>query len=354
MWWNPRVPEVVRKYYEDGYRVVILSNQAGITLRQDPKIKAPKMPKRLPAWKQKVEAVLTQLDIPISVYAATGKDIFRKPRLGMWHELCDDYDLVEEDVDKEASVFVGDAGGRDAVPVSKDVLTALPKDFACSDRDLASNAAIKYLTPEECFLETPPPVRSFTRGLALGQFGDWSPHTYEPDFIKELTSDKKNTRIVLLCGSPGAGKSTLYWKYLEGRGYARVNQDIQKSRDNCIRKAQEHLQARRSVCVDNTNADIDTRSHWVALAKKEDVPVHCVWFTENIPLAEHNNAVRALSNSKTLNPEGRELLPQMAFASFKKRFQEPTKKEGFFAVYKYDFLYRGSKEDYAIWSKAWI
>lgn len=354
MWWNPRVPEVLRKYYEDGYRVVILSNQGGITLRPDPKIKQPKTPKRLPSWKKKLEAILTQLDIPTSVYAATDKDIFRKPRLGMWHEMCDDYDLPEEDVDKKASFFVGDAGGRVAVPVSKDVLTALPKDFACSDRDLASNAEIKYLTPEECFLETPPPERKFTRGLDVGPFGTYDAYTYEPEFIEELAADKKKTRIILLCGSPGAGKSSLYWKYLKDKGYFRVNQDVQKSRENCIRRAREHLQARRSVCVDNTNADIETRSHWITLAKKEHVPIHCVWFTLNIPLAEHNNAVRALSGSKTLNPEGRELLPKMAFASFTKKFQEPTKKEGFFAVYKHDFYYRGSKEDYPIWAKAWM
>lgn len=35
--------------------------------------------------------------------------------------------------------------------------------------------------------------------------------------------------IVVLCGSPGAGKSTFYWKQLEPLGYARVNQDTLKT-----------------------------------------------------------------------------------------------------------------------------
>ena len=35
--------------------------------------------------------------------------------------------------------------------------------------------------------------------------------------------------IVLFCGSPGAGKSTFYWKYLKHLGYERVNQDILKT-----------------------------------------------------------------------------------------------------------------------------
>ena len=35
--------------------------------------------------------------------------------------------------------------------------------------------------------------------------------------------------IVLFCGSPGAGKSTFYWKHLKHLGYERVNQDILKT-----------------------------------------------------------------------------------------------------------------------------
>lgn len=32
--------------------------------------------------------------------------------------------------------------------------------------------------------------------------------------------------LVIFCGSPGAGKSTYFWKNLEPLGYERVNQDI--------------------------------------------------------------------------------------------------------------------------------
>lgn len=35
--------------------------------------------------------------------------------------------------------------------------------------------------------------------------------------------------IILLCGSPGAGKSTFYWRNLQPLGYERVNQDILKT-----------------------------------------------------------------------------------------------------------------------------
>jgi bifunctional polynucleotide phosphatase/kinase len=139
------VPGKLRKLYlEDGYvalcplrvleaktcrsfRVVVISNQGGISLKPD--TKAPKSQQtKHAAFKSKVSAVFGLLDIPISIYAATEKDIFRKPRTGMWKELLEDYDIhLPGDLDLEQSIFVGDAGGRQ-------VGGGKPKDFSCSDR----------------------------------------------------------------------------------------------------------------------------------------------------------------------------------------------------------------------------
>jgi bifunctional polynucleotide phosphatase/kinase len=106
----------------------VLSNQGGISLKPDPKsIKSDQ--KRLADFKGKVSAVLSQLDLPVSVYAATARDIYRKPRVGMWKEMLEDYDLDSaEAVDLEQSFFVGDAGGREAVK------GGAPKDHSCVDR----------------------------------------------------------------------------------------------------------------------------------------------------------------------------------------------------------------------------
>lgn len=45
-----------------------------------------------------------------------------------------------------------------------------------------------------------------------------------------LSYEKLNSvDIVLFCGSPGAGKSSFYWRHLQPHGYGRVNQDILKT-----------------------------------------------------------------------------------------------------------------------------
>lgn len=241
------MPSRLRELYQDGYRVVILSNQAGLTLHFDPKFKGPKASaqKRVTEFKQKCSAVLSNLNLPTSVYAATAHDIYRKPRTGMWTELCDDFDIPEEEVDVENSIFVGDAGGRTASLGKGPNGAATAKDFSCSDRNFAHNVGIKYQTPEEFFLGEKP--RSFARDF------DLSDHPFEisepgnPDnVVFEKTNDKD---MVLFCGPPGAGKSSFYWKYLKPLGYERVNQDLLKSRDKCVQAAREHLQEGRSVAI---------------------------------------------------------------------------------------------------------
>ena len=109
------------------YLIVIISNQAGLALKSD--TKAPKAHQsRVIAFKGKVNAIFGQLDIPISIYAATERDVYRKPRTGMWKELLEDYDLNTPDsIDLSDSFYVGDAGGRLAG-------MGLAKDFSSSDR----------------------------------------------------------------------------------------------------------------------------------------------------------------------------------------------------------------------------
>ena len=117
---------------ERSYRVVIISNQGGIALGAETNPKVPKAnhTTRLASFKTKVSTVMNQLDIPISIYAATSKDIYRKPRTGMWKELLEDYNIhTPGDIDLKNSIFVGDAGGRIA-------RGGKPKDFSCSDRQV--------------------------------------------------------------------------------------------------------------------------------------------------------------------------------------------------------------------------
>jgi bifunctional polynucleotide phosphatase/kinase len=157
----------------DRYNVAIFTNQGSISLRSDSKtLKSDQ--RSLTHFKAKVASILTQLDIPVVVLAATARDAYRKPRIRMWHELLEEIDLdVHVGPDLPHCFFVGDAGGRPARTDTK-------ADHACSDRfnircgscvsdvlkscrDFASNVGIEFKSPEEFFLhEVPHPfVRDF-------------------------------------------------------------------------------------------------------------------------------------------------------------------------------------------------
>jgi hypothetical protein len=78
--------------------------------------------------------------------------------------------------------------------------------------------------------------------------------------------------LLILAAPPACGKSTLARRFERG-GYLRVNQDTLGSFDKCAAAAKAALQAGQSVCVDNTNMDVNTRAKWVQLAKRCNVAV---------------------------------------------------------------------------------
>ena len=277
----------------------------------------------------------------------------------MWIELLEELDLDEpgaNGVDLGQSIFVGDAGGR-AAAEQVDGAAGRKADHSCSDRDMAANVGIKFHTPEEFFLEEAvmPFIRSFDpSNYLVGEVEAISTHGTNGTPMVFL---KKNLRdIVIMCGSPGCGKSTFFWRSLKPMGYERVNQDLLKSREKCVKVATEHLKSGTSVAVDNTNADIATRKVWLDLGAKVGVPVRCVWFTAPSSLCQHNDTVRALAGEGLdgFNPEKRLILPHSAFAGFRSRFKEPDVKEGFQDVVKVEFRFQGSEQERKTWSRYWI
>jgi len=199
------------------YLLAILSNQAGITLTPSTSSKAPSTPKRLTDFKTKATAFLTALDLPLTLYAATKHDTYRKPRTGMWDTLLTDNALSSSDVDLAASIFVGDAAGRtDAGKVKR--------DFSCSDRDMASNIGVPFATPEEFFLGEA--ARPFVRTFEPAVFLEASHRT---DASPVVFAKKNPVEVVVFVGSPGSGKSTFFWDHLQPLGFERVNQDILKT-----------------------------------------------------------------------------------------------------------------------------
>ena len=69
MFWDPLVPKILRKYNEEGYTIVIFSNQGGVEKKKQ----------NLVELKGKVDDLVEQVSVPILCYFATSEDTYRKP-----------------------------------------------------------------------------------------------------------------------------------------------------------------------------------------------------------------------------------------------------------------------------------
>uniref|UniRef100_A0A182T3N0 PNK FHA domain-containing protein n=1 Tax=Anopheles maculatus TaxID=74869 RepID=A0A182T3N0_9DIPT len=97
----PEVPGKLKSLHRNGFKLVIFTNQAGIG----------KGKVRIEDFRQKIEALVRKLSVPMQVFIATGAGKYRKPRPGMWQTLCDSHnDGVA--IDRVRSFYVGDAAGR--------------------------------------------------------------------------------------------------------------------------------------------------------------------------------------------------------------------------------------------------
>lgn len=96
-----RVIDKLKSFVTEGFRIVIFSNQLGITKGKVSK----------EDFKQKIESVAKRLQIPLLLLASLAKDRYRKPCIGMWQYMITHKNKLA-DIDKGLSFYVGDAAGR--------------------------------------------------------------------------------------------------------------------------------------------------------------------------------------------------------------------------------------------------
>uniref|UniRef100_A0A8C1VAX5 Polynucleotide kinase 3'-phosphatase n=1 Tax=Cyprinus carpio TaxID=7962 RepID=A0A8C1VAX5_CYPCA len=270
---QPRLASLLKK----GYKVVFFTNQMGISRGK----------LRPEVFKSKVEDILQTLQLPVQVFASTAPGIYRKPVIGMWEHLC-------EKVNHSCGFFLlfTDAAGRPAnwAPGKK------KKDFSCSDR---------------------------LRKL------DSKGHLYDPPDAS-LTSTKQE--VIVAVGFPGSGKSTFFQTHIIPQGYAYVNRDILGSWQQCVSACERALKEGRSVAVDNTNPDPESRKRYVS--QSAGVPCRCFNFTASLGQAKHNNRFREMVPSSVKHVP----VNDMVIHSYKKKFVEPSLSEGFSEILQINFV----------------
>jgi aryl-alcohol dehydrogenase-like predicted oxidoreductase len=148
--------------------------------------------------------------------------------------------------------------------------------------------------------------------------------------------------VVLVMGSPAAGKSTLARAMVE-RGYERLNRDEAGGRLAGRAAALERGLAAggRRFVLDNTYASRASRSRVLEAAWRHGAQVRCVWLTTSLEEASVNAAARILERhgrllgGDELKRAGRRdpaaLLPRALF-DYRRALEPPSDEEGFAAI----------------------
>jgi len=143
-----------------------------------------------------------------------------------------------------------------------------------------------------------------------------------------------------------SGKTTFFRHHFSSL-YDHINQDTLRTRDRCLTAAASSLRHHKSVVIDATNRNRETRSHWVSLAAQLKVPIRAFHFLCPVALAQHNNIYRACYAPP--DEEVRTVLPGSAFATYEAIFEPPLKSEGFDEVKGVNFVFEGSREQREKW-----
>lgn len=193
----PEIPGKLKQLQREGYKIVIFTNQRGLSLGYHSETE----------FKTKVERIQTTLGVPLQCYVSSGDGLFRKPLTGMWDRLGE-HENGNVVVDRSNSFYVGDAAGRVENAKRKQ------KDHSCADRLFAANLNLKFYTPEEFFLGRPPNSEPFS----LPSFDPKS--TMNRDIFEPNTTriDADKQEVIIMVGYPASGKSTFVETYLEPKG----------------------------------------------------------------------------------------------------------------------------------------
>jgi len=322
----------IRDYSKKGYKIVIMTNQKGCYQG--------KGKLTFDDFKTRWFNICDTLKVPAYILAAPQDDFYRKPATGMW-------DFMEKNLNGDLKInlkdciYVGDAAGRKG-------------DHSDVDIKYAINIGVTFMTPEEFFEDS----KDFPFDSLKENLKGFNPREYmESELIKEIHLNNQDSwknieritkggkSVLMMIGSPASGKSSLA-KLIKDRLDPTLtiilSLDTEKTKDklkkaliNCVHK--DNLEC-TNVIIDATNGTKKARQEWIDAIKKTnpDVNIFGIFMNVDKNVVMHFNELRKLRT--VINPEYHSKnIPDVAIHSFFKKYEEPSKDEGFNNIIDFSF-----------------
>ena len=279
-WKNEAVVQKLKDMYNNGYEIVIVSNQKKMSGDE---------------VKTKATMIYEDLKIPFVFISGHSDMYYRKPQLGLWEVLIEYIFKDIRYIDIPSSVFIGDSE---------------------ADLYFARNTKVQFIHTDVFFLGIQ--NKDFAKiESAEHPMTKWvSKKVYE---IQQLSSSKKH--LVIMVGSPASGKS-YYSQKLENTGFLRINKDTMKTDKMIFKVFNEGIKDGRNIVIDNTNPTKEVREKFITAAKKASYYVSIVWM--NFPIS----VVEYLDNYRIAKYKNQEYhVPIVAMRVYYKKLEKPTQKE---------------------------
>ncbi|CAH8588188.1 unnamed protein product [Heterobilharzia americana] len=288
---NNNILPKLKEYFDKGYKVVLLSNQRGIT----------KGYQDIPNFKLKIQNIVEKLNIPVQALFSILEDKNRNSGVS---------------IDSFSSFYCGDAAGRLAYGSRK-------KDHSCCDRLFALNIGIRFVTPEELWFN-----QSDTDKFEMPKFNPTELLSNNEIQNAKMPSIQRlnQPELVLLIGYPASGKSHFCCQVLAPLGYEIISRDVIGTWQKCVQAAEEAIAKKQSVVV------------W-------DIPVRCFIMETSFEHAQHNEKFRALTNSS------HKPISSMVFNMMKSKYEKPTLEEGFQEILSIPFILDKNMEHLSLYCK---
>ncbi len=345
---NLDIKKKIAKLVKNKYIIVFFTNQSGMSRGKN--FDKPQWRKAMEELEKSLVSDIANNKYYFAVYVAKNYDLYRKPNLGLWElmkqDLKDEFNQDKIRISSK-SFFCGDAAGRtSASPYKKKLYPSSNKgDFSDTDIKFAMNIGIKFLTPEEFFMKDPPKMQHKLLGV--------DPKKMLTEILEndnEYEFKPRTKEMIIMIGQPGSGKSEYVKKCILPHGYVHINQDECKSKAKCIALTKEALKKNKSVVIDNTNPNIETRNTYTSLAIDSGYKhIRAIVMNTDDAIAKHLNNVRHIYSNGTV-PK----VNDIAYSIFKKIYIKPLKTEHFDKIESVDFIFDPEQLDDPLWKKFFL
>lgn len=341
--WNDSVPTILREYYDNGYRIVIFTNQLGLSkVNKEEKNVNILERQKTQDFIHKLRSIRKELGVGFDVFISTENDCYRKPMTCMWDYFISKY---PGKVSLKQSFYCGDAAGR-----PKDWMPGMKKDFSNSDLNFAKNIGVRFEIPENIFNSS---------NNSGGPIKYQSENSYSDLDLKSYLGTSANINytfkpcdkqeLIIMVGRPGSGKSEIAKKIESTTKYVYISRDICGTQLKCLKMMKDAIKDGKSVIIDNTNPSKKSRGEYIKDGKNANKDIYVRVLIMDIPekLSKHLNYYRTQTKRD-------KLIPQVAYNMYNKLYEEPSLDEGIDKVEKIPFVFKGNNRNKKIFMYSYM